>query len=125
MSEKDNRSSELHTPPILPVGGKSLNANEATLTPDEIRSWFNDQNQRFDKIMAAVIIVLGLGFVTLLIAVVSPIIDAWRFRASSYEDLRDKVVEQNAKVDSLTDEIRSNNQFNRLIQEQNSSVLKK
>jgi hypothetical protein len=60
---------------------------------------------RFDKIMGAVIVVIGLGFVTLLIAVLSPIIDAWRFRSATYAELVKEVQAQSSKLDLLNEKL--------------------
>jgi hypothetical protein len=69
-----------------------------------------DLDAHFEKlnlITSGVIIILGLGFVTLLIAAISPIIDAWRFRSSTYENLVDQVNNQNSKIDILTQELQN------------------
>lgn len=66
------------------------------------RGEFNEATRRIDYLFTGVTIVLVIGFVTLLIAVISPIIDAWRFRTSTYQNLVNVVYEQNNKIDSLS-----------------------
>jgi hypothetical protein len=74
------------------------NANNNFATKKDIDGYF----EKLNILTSGVLIVLGLGFVTLLIAVLSPIIDAWRFRTATYQDLINQVQEQNSKIDSLT-----------------------
>ena len=67
---------------------------------------------KVNLIMAGVVIVLFIGFVTVLVAATGPIVDAWRFRSSSYESLikqvsdQDTLIElQGGKTDNLTDQV--------------------
>jgi hypothetical protein len=80
------------------------NPNNEYATKKDIDAYF----EKLNLLTHGVIIVLGLGFVTLLIAVLSPIIDAWRFRASTYENLVNQVTAQNNKIDALI-QIQQNN----------------
>ena len=58
--------------------------------------------KRFDTV------VLGV-FVVVLITALSPLIDAWRFRAASYEALDQRVTDQNQEIEDLTSEIKDLN----------------
>ncbi len=55
--------------------------------------------------------VLAVGFITVLVAMLSPIIDAWRFRTTTYQNLIDKVNQTNAQVQTLTNEIHQKRGF--------------
>ena len=77
------------------------------LTNSGIRKDLDSTKERFDKIMGLVITVLGLGFIALLVAVLSPIIDAWRFRTATYQTLVDKVNAQSEKIDLLIRQLES------------------
>jgi hypothetical protein len=50
---------------------------------------------RIDKYMVGVVLVSGLGFITLLATVSGLVIDAYRFKASYYEKVDLKVTETN------------------------------
>lgn len=57
----------------------------------EITQPLKDWLDKIDKYMIGVIIVVGFGFLTLLVTVSGLVIDAYRFKASSYQALVDKV----------------------------------
>ena len=75
------------------------------LTNQSAKRIIDDANKSTNLILTGVIIVLFVGFLTMILAVVSPMIDAWRFRASSYENLVNQVSQQNAKIDLLLNKI--------------------
>lgn len=66
---------------------------------------FDEATKRIDLLLTGVVVVLFLGFASLLITAISPIIDAWRFRTSTYQSLINEVSEQSAKIEELTEEI--------------------
>lgn len=61
--------------------------------------------QRMDYLFTAVTLALAIGFISVLIAMLSPVIDAWRFRAETYQNLVNRVSEQSAKIDILISDV--------------------
>lgn len=62
---------------------------------------------RNDNLMTGVVIVLFIGFISTFITGLGLIIDAWRFKAETYQNLVNQVATQNAKIDILTNKIHS------------------
>ena len=85
------------------MSGKKTEFYEPTPVP---KSEFDRIVNTQHILMTGVIIVLFVGFTALLIAVISPIIDAWRFRATSYDSLVQKIEEQSNDTDKLKWELR-------------------
>ncbi len=71
------------------------------VTKEDLENKVDKATKRMDFLLTGVIVVMFLGFITLLISVLSPMIDAWRFKGSTYQNLVDKVIEQNNKIDDL------------------------
>jgi hypothetical protein len=78
-------------------------------TKDEVTAAVDTATKRIDLLLTGVIIVMLIGFAALLVAVAAPIIDAWRFKATTYESLRDKVESQNVKIDALSEKFQNCN----------------
>jgi hypothetical protein len=57
--------------------------------------------KNLNKTLWYVTVALAVGFIAVLVAVISPVIDAVRFRSSSYEQLNSLISAQNAKIDLL------------------------
>lgn len=56
-------------------------------------------------IIGGIIVVLFLGFVSVLIAMQALVNESNNFKTSTYGDLRDQVVSQNAKIEALTEHV--------------------
>jgi hypothetical protein len=69
------------------------------------RKTFDETKNNMGYLLGGVILVLMVGFITLLVAVLSPIIDANRFKTQTYQNLVDKITDQNSKIDNLTNKI--------------------
>lgn len=63
---------------------------------------FDKSNQRTDYLFWGVTIVLAVGFISLLITVSGVVIDAYRFKAATYQDLINKIEQQSKKIDMLS-----------------------
>lgn len=72
---------------------KTKDINERFATKGEVES--------LNKIMIGIIIVLFLGFVSILVTVIGFTLDAFRYKQATYQTLIDKVDEQNSKIESL------------------------
>ncbi|OGZ72599.1 MAG: hypothetical protein A2908_03600 [Candidatus Staskawiczbacteria bacterium RIFCSPLOWO2_01_FULL_38_12b] len=70
------------------------------VTPKELM----DSIKRIDAYMIGVMIVVVFGFLTLLVTVSGLVIDAYRFKSSSYEVLIGKTNLINQKLDDLNKE---------------------
>jgi cell division protein FtsL len=66
-------------------------------------------SEKFDKVQTMTMGVFAVALVAVVIAVVSPIVDAWRFRAASYEALDQRVSDQNKIIGDLKEEIKDLN----------------
>jgi hypothetical protein len=78
-------------------------------TPGErIENKLDKFNENINKIFTAVIVVLTIGFVTLLIAVIDPIINAMVFKASTYQNLVDKIDRQNIQINNINEMLLKN-----------------
>ena len=92
----------------------TTNGNNASggLTNADVEAKIGKATKDMNTILMGVIIVLFVGFLALLAAISSPIIDAIEFRGSTYQDLSNQVSSQNTqiqvlqnKVDGLSQEI--------------------
>lgn len=68
-------------------------------TKEDVQAVVDGATKRIDLLLTGVVVVMFIGFLTLLATVISPIIDATRQKAASYENLQDEVQTQNAKID--------------------------
>jgi hypothetical protein len=89
---------EIDQDDIITKGGVKTLINQAT----------EALTTKFNAVTTGVLVVLGLGFITLLLSIISPMIDAWRFRSATYEELKNQVLISNSKIDFLTQQIQIN-----------------
>ncbi len=61
-----------------------------------------EATRRMDLLLTGVIVVLFLGFITLLVTVAGLVLDANRFKAETYQNLVNQVNASNTKLDQLT-----------------------
>lgn len=75
-------------------------------TKGELRN-LQEQNDKSNKLMlllmTGVIVVMFVGFITLIMTAYGFVIDAHRFKDASYEDLKDQVLHQNETLSSFTE----------------------
>lgn len=81
----------------------NLNSKAAT------KKDLHDATQRIDKIMVGVIVVIAFGFITLCVTAAGFVMDSYRFKTETYQNLVNKVIEQNTKIDTLTNKINQSN----------------
>lgn len=62
-------------------------------------------SDKIDKVLEKIIGVMLVAFLGLFFTALAPVIDAWRFRAASYEALDQRVSEQNELIKDLKGEI--------------------
>lgn len=86
------------TPPLPPEDRPATTQPDQETGPTAKIKWIQD-------IMVGIIFVLFIGFASMFVAVGGLLIDAFQHKADSYEELSNQVRSQNAKIDSLTDEI--------------------
>lgn len=55
---------------------------------------------RFNKIIVAIVVVLVIGFITMLLMVAGLVLDAWRFKSNSYESLMETIKSQQQIIES-------------------------
>ncbi len=58
--------------------------------------------EQINTLMIGVVIVLLVGFAGTFVAAATMLVDSFNNKQATYQDLRDKVQEQNAKIDELT-----------------------
>ena len=73
--------------------------------PVSVPSTGREPRDYFQWLIGAVVFVLFVGFAAVFIAATAMLIESYKFKGSAYEDLKDKVIEQSAKIDTLTNEI--------------------
>ena len=56
---------------------------------------------KINSLMFGVIIVLLVGFTAAILSVIGPILDTYRFKAETYQDLVNKIDSQSIKIDLL------------------------
>jgi len=77
--------------------------------------------QKYDLLLTVIIVVLFVGFITLLIAVLGLVIDAWNTKTlysrptNEYQVLEQRINEQSNKINFLIDEIDQQRYFPRPI----------
>lgn len=81
--------------------GTAITHGEVKTLLDEV---IEKLSTKFTMVASGILVVLGLGFITLLVTVIGFVEDANRFKAASYEDLKDQITAQNAKLDLLIQE---------------------
>lgn len=57
--------------------------------------------QRYEFLLSAVVVVLVIGFLTLLFALAALIVNAWQYRPATYQDLTNQVQAQNTTIDAI------------------------
>lgn len=77
-----------------------------TNNPSDVANLVNKDDlkrtiDRFDYILIAVIGVIVMGFITLLVTVCGLVIDNHRFKAETYQNLINKIDNQNTKIENL------------------------
>ena len=75
-----------------------MTRNTTYTTHADVQEAVDKATKRIDLLLTGVVIVMFVGFLTLLFTALSPIIDAWRFKASSYEELRNQIQQQNQEI---------------------------
>ncbi|OGR85396.1 MAG: hypothetical protein A2901_00645 [Elusimicrobia bacterium RIFCSPLOWO2_01_FULL_54_10] len=70
---------------------------------ENVQTLLIKETEKLNRLMAAIVGVLFLGFITLLVTSLSPIIDAWRFRSSTYQDLINQIHAQNTEIQKMND----------------------
>lgn len=70
-----------------------------TKQKDAVQSLVNEEVKKINWLMGAVVIVLFIGVATMFVAVWGIILDATRFKTETYQDLVNKVNDQNYKID--------------------------
>jgi len=81
---------------------------QAQTTGEDIEK-IKRQLKKTDLIMMGIIIVLFIGFVGVAIALGGIVVDTFRSREASYQDLVNKINEQDVKIDLLFEELRITN----------------
>ena len=64
-----------------------------------------DRIKQTDIIMIGIIVVLFIGFLGLAVSLVFGLVDGYRSKETTYQDLSNKINEQAIKIDTLTNEI--------------------
>lgn len=60
-----------------------------------------ERQTRLEQVMAAIIVVLFIGFAAVFVAATSMLVDNWRSKQTSYQQLELLVQAQNDKIDQL------------------------
>ena len=60
------------------------------------------------EIVVGIVVVLFLGFAAMFVATATMLIDEWRSDKSAQNDLENKILEQNIKIDMLLVELKQN-----------------
>jgi hypothetical protein len=81
----------------------------------EIKQQLKDSSAAVNRTMIAVIIVLALGFVSLLVAIIAVIITSWQFSSDSYKDKKQDesiqmIYEKQMQDSRVLEEIKKNTQ---------------
>jgi len=74
-------------------------------TKDQVTQMVDAATKRIDLLLTGVVVVLFIGFLTLLFALGAMMVDGWQYRAPTYQDLINQINAQNAKIDLLTKKI--------------------
>jgi uncharacterized membrane protein (DUF485 family) len=61
----------------------------------------NEQVKKIDRNLTLIVVVLFIGFITMLVGFLTLVIDANGEKHASYEDLKNQVQSQNDKIDQL------------------------
>jgi hypothetical protein len=71
--------------------------------------------KRTDTMMMFVIVVLFIGFIGVVVALGGIIVDSFRSREASYQDLVNKINEENSKIDFLLNQLKQNTSTPRVV----------
>jgi hypothetical protein len=67
------------------------------------------------EIVVGIVVVLFLGFAGMFVATTAMLVDSWKSDKATQEDLRDKILEQNFKIDRLIKEMENKDAYKALI----------
>jgi hypothetical protein len=69
------------------------------------RGVIDEKVDHLSWLMNVIVIVLFIGFAGMFVATASMLVDSFSSKAETYGDLRDRVLEQNEKINTLTQKI--------------------
>lgn len=74
-------------------------------TKEDVQEIVDKATERINLLLIGVIVVLFIGFLTLLFSLAGLMIQAWQYRTPTYQSLIDQLQQQNDEIKSLSSEI--------------------
>ncbi len=109
--EKPNQQPNQTLP--APVSDTVANPTAGTTTPNPETTDLEGIPKKvkfLHDIVLALVFVLFIGFAGMFVATATMLIDAWRARGDSYNQLENQVLQQNLRIEALLNEIHQLNQ---------------